>query len=89
MNSMLRLALVSVINILSVATRGLAQDAPAIRISGAWSGSQQPATLFQAAEPRLASEPFDPLAESLLRAADTFTKALFHLTDASRRTRYS
>jgi hypothetical protein len=82
MNSLLRLALVSVISILFAAPRGWAQNAPTIRILGAWSGSQQPAMLFQAIEAHLAIEPFDPEAEPLLRAADAFTKALFHLSDA-------
>jgi hypothetical protein len=82
MNSLLRLALVSVIGILAAPPRGWAQNAPTIRISGGWSGSQQPATLFKAIEAHLANEPFDPEVGYLLQAADAFTKALFHLSGA-------
>jgi hypothetical protein len=80
MNSLVRLALVSVMSILSAAPRGWAQNAPTIRISEGWAGSQQPATLFQAIEAHLANEPFDPEAGPLLQAADAFAKALFHLS---------
>jgi hypothetical protein len=81
MNSLIRLALVSILGFHAVALRGRAQDGPKVRISGA--GSDRPPTkLFQAAEARLATEPFDQRAESLLQSADAFTRALFHLSGA-------
>jgi len=74
-------SLIIIVGLQAVALRGWAQDTPTFRISAGWS-HPPPAEIFQAAEARLAGGPFDPLAESLLRAADTFTRALFRLPDA-------
>jgi len=77
----LRAALASILGLLAIAPHGSAQETPEIRISAGWS-HPPPAELFEATEARLASGVFDPLAESLLNAADVFSRALFHLSDA-------
>lgn len=81
MNSLMPYAVISILGFQAVAVRGWAQNAPTIHVSGAGL-DRLPGKQFDAADGRLATEPFDSRAESLLQSTDKFTRALFRLSGA-------